>query len=231
MDGGEGFTQGLVALTKGELKDIVVTGPIGQAVKTQYGFLGGAQVKTAVLDMASAAGLRLVPRNARDPQKTTTYGVGELIKAVLDDGAERILIGLGDSGTSDGGTGAAQALGVRLLDKHGREISRGGQGLADLAHIDLSGRDERLRNVTMDVACNTHNILCGEDGAASIFGPQKGASPESVQKLSSAFDHYAEVIENDLGLDVRFMPGGGASGGLGAGFLPSWEPGFIQGTT
>jgi glycerate kinase len=217
VDGGEGFTRGLVAATEGRLVDVTVTGPLGTPVRTQYGFLGGRETRTAVLDMASAAGLRLVPRNARDPRKTTTFGVGELIKAALDEGAERVLVGLGDSGTSDGGAGAAQALGVRLLDAQGAEIVRGGQGLIDLARIDLRQRHPRLGEVTLDVVCNTHNLLCGPDGAASTFAPQKGASPEMVEQLTAAFDQYAEVIERDLGLNVREMPGGGASGGLGAG--------------
>lgn len=218
VDGGEGFTRALVAATDGELTELMVAGPVGDSVKAHYGFLGGESPKTAVLEMASAAGLSRVPRDVRDPSVTTTFGVGELIKAALDDGAERILLGCGDSGTSDGGAGAAQALGVKLLDSKGRELEpRGGGELSKLHRIDLSGRDARLDSVEIDVAVNWQNLLCGENGVARVFGPQKGATPEQVEELASALDNYAAVIERDLGLDMRVLPGGGASGGLGTG--------------
>jgi glycerate kinase len=217
VDGGEGFSKALVAATDGTLHELTVTGPVGQPVNSHFGFLGGTEVKTAVLEMAAAAGLRLVPRNVRDPLVTTTYGVGELIKAALDAGAERLLIGCGDSGTNDAGAGMAQALGVRLLDAEGNELGRGGGELAKLDRIDLSQRDPRLELVQIDVACNWHNILCGPHGVARVFGPQKGASPETVEKLASVLDRFADVIERDTGIDVREMPGGGASGGLGTG--------------
>jgi glycerate 2-kinase len=216
-DGGEGFAEALAKTTGGTLHDVEVTGPTGQPVKSYFGFLGGDGPRTAVMEMAAAAGLRLVPANARDPLLTTTYGVGELLRAALDAGAERILFGCGDSGTNDGGAGLAQALGVKLLDDAGHEIGRGGGALANLAKIDLSGRDPRLEKVQIDVACNWHNVLCGEKGVARVFGPQKGASPETVEKLERALERFAEVIERDLGLDVRTAPGCGASGGVGAG--------------
>lgn len=218
VDGGEGFTRSLAAATGGEVTEIPVTGPVGDQIEAHYGFLGGSGPRTAVLEMAAAAGLSRVPREVRDPSVTTTYGVGELIKAALDDGAERILVGCGDSGTSDGGAGAAQALGVKLLDSKGRELApKGGGELSKLHRIDLSGRDARLDAVEVDVAVNWHNLLCGENGVARVFGPQKGATPEQVEELASALERYAGVIEEDLGLDVRTMPGGGASGGLGTG--------------
>ena len=217
VDGGEGFTKTLVTTTGGTLHPLTVTGPVGQPVEAYYGFLGGTDTKTAVLEMAAAAGLRLVPRDARNPLKTTTYGVGELIKAALDDGAERILVGCGDSSTNDGGAGMAQALGVKLLDAAGEELGLGGGELNKLVRIDLSGRDRRLSGVQIDVACNWHNVLCGDRGVARVFGPQKGASPEVVAQMVSMLDNYADVIERDLGIDVRAMPGGGASGGLGTG--------------
>lgn len=217
VDGGEGFTKALVAATGGTLHNLTVTGPVGQPVDSHYGFLGNTDVKTAVLEMAAAAGLRLVPHDERNPLVTTTYGVGELIKAALDAGAKRILIGCGDSGTNDGGAGMTTALGVRLLDAAGEELGRGGGELARLEHIDLSDRDSRLEQVQIDVACNWHNILCGPKGVARVFGPQKGASPETVEQLAVALDNYATVIERDMGMDVREMPGSGASGGLGTG--------------
>ena len=217
VDGGEGFTKAVVAATDGALREVEVTGPVGEPVGSHYGLLGGDGPKTAALEMAAAAGLVLVPREVRDPSGTTTYGVGELIRAALDDGAEQLLVGCGDSGTTDGGAGMAQALGVRLLDGRGEEIGRGGIELARLASIDLSGRDPRLDEVQIDVACNWHNLLCGERGVARVFGPQKGATPEQVERLAGALENYADVVERELGVDVREAPGCGASGGLGAG--------------
>jgi glycerate kinase len=217
VDGGEGFTKALVKATGGTLHNLMVTGPVGQPINSHFGFLGGTDTKTAVLEMAAAAGLRLVPRDARNPLVTTTYGVGELIKAALDEGAERILIGCGDSGTNDGGAGMAQALGVQLLDADGKELGQGGGELIKIDRIDLSCRDPRLEQVQIDVACNWHNLLCGSKGVARVFGPQKGASPETVEQLAAALDRYADAIERELGMDVREMPGSGASGGLGTG--------------
>ena len=217
VDGGEGFAKALVRVTNGTLHAVKVTGPAGEDVEAHYGFLGGESPKTAVLEIASAAGLRLVPRDARDPLKTTTYGVGMLIKKALDAGAQRILIGSGDSGTSDGGAGIAQALGVRLLDEAGVEIGPGADELLKLDRIDMSCRDPRIAQVQIDVACNFHHILCGPNGAARVFGPQKGASPGVVERLVAALDRYADVIERDLGINVRTMPGGGGSGGGVAG--------------
>jgi glycerate kinase len=217
VDGGEGFTKTLVAATCGTLHHLEVTGPVGKKVNAHFGFLGKTKTKTAVLEMAAAAGLRLVPSDLRNPLVTTTYGVGELIKAALDAGAERILVGCGDSGTNDGGAGMAQALGVKLLDEHGKDIGLGCSELIKLKQIDISQRDPRLDKVQIDVACNWHNILCGFQGVARVFGPQKGASPETVEQMELALEHYASAIATDLGIDVREMPGSGASGGLGTG--------------
>lgn len=217
MDGGEGFARALVGVVGGELREVRVTGPVGEAVDAYFGLLEGEGPLTAALEMSAAAGLRLVPRDLRDPLQTTTYGVGELIRAALDAGARRILVGCGDSGTNDGGAGMAQALGVRLLDEAGEDLPAGGQHLQRLAHIDLSGRDPRLQGVQIEVACNWTNVLTGEKGVARVFGPQKGASEETVAALESGLARYAEIIERDLGMDVRELPGSGASGGLGAG--------------
>ncbi|QIN80457.1 glycerate kinase [Rubrobacter marinus] len=219
VDGGEGFTKTLVNATGGTLHEVTVTGPVGEPVESYFGILGGAEgtPRVAVLEMAAAAGLRLVPRDLRDPSGTTTYGVGELIRAALDAGADCILVGCGDSGTTDGGAGMAQALGVRLLDRAGNELDRGGAELARLDSVDLSGRDPRLDSVPIEVACNWHNVLCGPRGVARVFGPQKGATPEAVEKLDAALENYAAVIREQVGVDARQMPGGGASGGLGTG--------------
>ena len=212
VDGGEGSAKALAEATGGTLIPALVTGPIGEPVPSHFALLGGPGRRTAVVEMAAAAGLRLVPKNHRDPANTTTYGVGELIKAALDLGVDRILVGCGDSGTSDGGAGALQALGARITDEHGREIGRGGAALAAAKKIDLSEVDPRLDKAEITVACNPHNVLCGERGVARVFGPQKGATPHQVEQLSRALDNWADLLG-----DVRTIPGGGASGGLGAG--------------
>jgi len=217
-DGGEGFTRTMMSATGGKIHKVPATGPTGKKIESHFGiFTDNDGKKVAVLEMAAAAGLSLVPKDKRNPFETTTYGVGELIKAALDAGVDKILIGNGDSGTNDGGAGAAQALGVKLLKDDGSDIERSGTGLKDLAKIDLSGRDERLDKVQFDVACNIKNILCGEKGVARVFGPQKGATDEQVEEMSDTLDNYAKIIKRDTGKDIAEMPGGGASGGLGAG--------------
>lgn len=219
VDGGEGFTEALVASTGGEIYRVEVTGPVREPVPSHYGFLGGISTKAAVVEMAAAAGLSLVPRGQRNPLYTTTFGVGQLIKAALDDGAEHILVGCGDSGTCDGGIGMAQALGARFFSSDGEEIPQalGGASLTDLAKVDLSGLHPRLQHVKIDVACNWHNLLCGPKGVARVFGPQKGATPDEVDQLSAAMDAVARVVSSVKGRDISFQPGMGASGGMGAG--------------
>lgn len=217
VDGGEGFTKALVTATGGTLHKVSVTGPLGQRVQAHYGLLGGTDSDTAILEMASAAGLRLIPHDQRDPSRTTTYGVGELISAALDTGAEKLLIGCGDSGTNDGGAGMAQALGVDLLDSMGKSLGWGGGELHKLAYIDLDGCDPRLEHKQIDVACNSHNLLCGPKGVTRIYGTQKGASPEVITNLEEGLENLASIIKRDLDIDVRTIPGGGASGGLGVG--------------
>lgn len=230
VDGGEGFTMTLVHATDGELHQIRITGPVGDSVASCFGILGGDGPRVGVVEMA-AAGLRLVPRDRRDPLATTTYGVGELITAALDRGGERLLIGCGDSGTNDGGAGMAEALGVRLLTADGTPIGRGGGALADLDRIDLDGRDPRLAAIPIDVACNVHNLLCGPQGVAHVFGPQQGASSEVVDRLARGLDRYADVIERDLGLDVRETPGGGPPADSAPGCSPCSGPRSTRATT
>lgn len=219
VDGGEGFTKALVDATAGKLCKAVVTGPVGQPVDAFFGMLGGQDQPTAVVEMAAAAGLRLVPRDMRDPSITTSFGVGELILAALDAGATRILIGCGDSGICDGGSGMAQALGAKLTDANGNNLGPGGIELARLAKIDPTGIDPRLADVTVDVAVNWHNIMLGPNGVARVFGPQKGASSEQVSQLEQALENYARRLKHDLGLDIGNANGSGASGGLGTGLV------------
>ncbi|MEE1755127.1 glycerate kinase family protein [Streptomyces sp. SP18CS02] len=218
VDGGEGTAEALAAATGGRLVARTATGPLGTPVATHFALLGDGS-GTAVVEMAAVAGLRLVPPGRRAPGGTTTYGVGELVLAALDTGARRVLVGCGDSGTSDGGAGALQALGARLLDRAGDELPHGGAALRELSVIDPGGLDPRLAETELLVACNPYNVLCGRSGVARVFGPQKGATPAQVEELSAALEHWAAALAEAFGpaVDLRTAPGTGASGGLGAG--------------
>jgi glycerate kinase len=221
-DGGEGTVRALVAATGGRLLHTHVMGPLGEPVEAEWGVLGAGGApdgQTAVIEMAAAAGLPLVPPQRRDPRVTTTYGVGELAHAALDAGCVRILIGIGGSATNDGGAGMAQALGARLLDADGNDLPPGGAALAALARVDASSMDARLAQTQVQVACDVTNPLTGPEGASAVYGPQKGATPEIVRELDAALDHYAVILKRDLGADVAGVPGAGAAGGLGAGLL------------
>ena len=216
-DGGEGTVQALVDATGGKIIQQTVTGPLGEPVPAFFGLMGNGH--TAAIEMAACAGLPLVPPERRDPRITTTYGVGELILAALDLGSRHFIIGIGGSATNEGGAGMAQALGAELLTAQGTEIARGGTALATLAHISTSTMDPRLQECTVEVACDVSNPLCGPTGASAVYGPQKGATPEMVAELDAALAHYAQIIEQDLELAVRDIPGAGAAGGLGAGLI------------
>ena len=218
-DGGEGTVQALVAATGGKVMRVLVTGPLVEQVVANYGMLGGDQSETAVIEMAAAAGLPLVPPGQRDPRKTTTRGVGEMMQAAMAAGAKRLLIGIGGSATNDGGAGMAQALGVQLLDDQGNELPVGGAALAHLARIDVTNLDPRLKDMEIQVASDVTNPLCGPEGATAVYGPQKGATPEMVRELDAALVHYGELLRRDVGADVMNTPGAGAAGGLGAGLL------------
>ena len=216
-DGGEGTVDSLVSYKNGKLLKVEVTGPLGRKVNAGYGLLGDG--KTAVIEMASASGIHLVGLEERNPLHTTSYGTGELIRHALDQGVTRILLGIGGSATNDGGIGMLQALGASFKDVKGEELPFGGGGLEDLQLIDLSGLDQRIKNVKIDVACDVNNPLTGELGASYIFGPQKGASPEMVTYLDQNLKHYAEKIKEQFGIDIDCVEGAGAAGGLGAGLL------------
>ncbi|OJI97942.1 hypothetical protein ASPVEDRAFT_37405 [Aspergillus versicolor CBS 583.65] len=223
-DGGEGFTQALVSATGGTIHNHRVIGPLGTPIDSYYGILGTTppfEAKTAVIEMAAAAGLSLIPKASRNPCITTTYGVGQLIAAALDEGVDRIIIGCGDSGTSDGGAGMLQGLGARLIDRNGQDLPRagGGQSLISLAGIDFSKMHPGLSKVSIEAVCNWKNVLCGPEGVARVYGPQKGASPAQTEMLAAALETYAVVIHRTLGIKISDMPGSGASGGLGAGLL------------
>ena len=216
-DGGEGTVQAMAEATHGRIVEVAVTGPLGQPVQGFYALSGDG--RTAMIEMAAASGLALVPREQRNPLVTTSYGTGELIAAALDAGARHLILGIGGSATNDGGAGMLQALGVQLLDAAGQHIGRGGAPLAQLARIDASGLDARLAACTIEVACDVDNPLTGPRGASAIFGPQKGATPEMVQQLDANLQHFARLIQRDLGVDVDQVPGAGAAGGMGAAML------------
>jgi glycerate kinase len=212
-DGGEGTVESVLAACNGERRRTEVRGPLGASVKAAWGWLPDSH--TAIIEMAEASGLQLVPVGQRDACISSTFGTGELIRAALDAGAQRVILAIGGSATNDGGAGAMQALGVKLLDAQGRSLASGGLALAQLARIDLSEIDPRLADVRFDIAADVNNPLCGPHGASAIFGPQKGASPEQVEQLDRALGHFADHCAKALKKDVRDEPGSGAAGGLG----------------
>jgi glycerate kinase len=212
-DGGEGTVESVLAACEGELQRTQVRGPLGTTVEAAWGWL--PQSHTAIIEMAEASGLQLVPPGKRDACFSSTFGTGELIRAALDAGAQRVILAIGGSATNDGGAGAMQALGVKLLDAQGRTLAPGGLALAQLARIDMSEIDPRLAEVRFDIAADVNNPLCGPHGASAVFGPQKGASPEQVEQLDRALGHFAERCAQVLNKDVRDEPGSGAAGGLG----------------
>ncbi|GEA14934.1 MAG: glycerate 2-kinase [Moorella sp. (in: firmicutes)] len=226
-DGGEGLTTTLVAATGGRIITTTVTGPLGEPVRAAWGILGDGT--TAVVEMAQASGLPLVPREKRNPLFTTTYGTGELIRQALDAGCRRLIVGIGGSATNDGGAGMAQALGVKLLDARGQDIGPGAAGLEELERIEIQGLDPRVKEAEILVACDVDNPLCGPRGASAVYGPQKGATPEMVPRLDAALARLADTIERDLGKDVRELPGAGAAGGLGAGLVAFLGAGLRRG--
>ena len=248
-DGGEGTVAAMVAATGGQFLTADVFNPLGSPIRARFGLLGSSRQpglpgllgvaaaasradgegtpiestggRAAVIEMAAASGLALVAPELRDPLRTTTFGTGQLIRAALDAGAAEIIVGVGGSATVDGGCGAAQALGVTFLGRDGEPAVCGlaGGGLADVARIDLSDRDERIAATRIRVACDVRNVLTGPDGAAAVYAPQKGATPEMVEQLEAGLVHLAGLIREQLGLDVAGLAGAGAAGGLGAGLV------------
>ncbi len=216
-DGGEGTVQSLVDATDGEILTAQVLDPLGNPIDAQYGVLGDGI--TAVIEMAAASGLTLVPPDKRDPRVTTTYGTGELIRAALARGCRKLIIGIGGSATNDGGAGMAQALGAKLLTTDGEQIEPGGGALASLNSIDLSDLDPRIPETETVVACDVNNPLTGKEGASHVYGPQKGATAEMIEVLDANLVHFDKILQRDLGKSVNTVPGAGAAGGLGAGLM------------
>lgn len=227
-DGGEGTVDALIAATGGARRSVWVTAPLFDKTMAAYGILGDG--KTAVIEMASASGLPLVPAWKRDPFVTTTYGTGELIENALSQGCTDFIIGIGGSATNDGGAGMMTALGARLLDDQGAEIGPGAKGLLRLARIDVTTMDPRVKDARFRVACDVNNTLCGLNGASYIFGPQKGAMSKDLSMLDAALRRFGDVVKRDLGRDIFDLQGGGAAGGMGAGMVAFFDaqlmPGF-----
>ena len=216
-DGGEGIVDALVEATSGTYHSECVTGPLGTPITARFGMLGDGH--TAVVEMAAASGLVLLKAEERDPLRASTRGTGELILAAIKAGARRLIVGIGGSATNDGGAGLAQALGYQLLNARGEHLEPGGGSLDELDRIDPSQRDPLLEGVEISVACDVDNPLCGPTGASAVYGPQKGADRSMVERLDRNLEHFAKVIERDLSVSIRDLPGSGAAGGLGGGLV------------
>lgn len=216
-DGGEGTVDVLVSSTKGKFFSTKVSGPLGKYVDAKWGMLGDSKI--AVIEIAEACGLHLIPPNNRNPMSASSFGVGELLLSAMDEGADHIIIGLGGSATNDGGLGFLQAIGIRFLDSQGNELTEGLASLNKLFDIDIDSMDSRLKNVSFEIACDVDNPLTGDQGASAIFGPQKGADNLMIKKLDSLLSHYARIVSSKLSNDVSMQPGAGAAGGMGYSFL------------
>ncbi len=226
-DGGEGTVEALVYATGGKIFRTMVADPLGQPIESFWGALGDRE--TAVIEMAAASGLTLVPQNKRNPGLTSSFGTGQLIIEAINHGYRKIILGLGGSATNDGGSGMARALGVRFLDGYGASLPEGCLALKNLARIDLTGIDSRVGSTEIIVACDVDNPLCGPLGASAIFGPQKGATPEMVRELDGSLRTFSEVASRVMGRNVADIPGSGAAGGMGAGLLLFTEAVLMSG--
>ena len=215
-DGGEGTTEAVLSAAGGRRMEAMVCGPLWERRKACYAALDG---RRAVMEMAAASGLPLVPAELRDPRNTTSYGTGELIRDALDKGFRDLSIAIGGSATNDGGIGCMRALGVRFLDEDGNELSGCGGDLIKIRSIDRSGLDPRLRDTHVTVMCDVTNPLCGENGATHTFGKQKGGTPEILDELEAGMENYRELLRREFGIDMDEEPGAGAAGGLGAALL------------
>ena len=216
-DGGEGTTDALIEGMNGERIDLTVTGPMHTPVDAYYGYL--KDTNTAVMEMASAAGITLVPDSEKNTLLATSYGVGEMINDAIQRGCRNFIIGIGGSVTNDGGIGMLKALGVRFLDENGEDAGEGGQALAKVARIDVSGMNPLLKECHIQVACDVNNPLCGENGSTYVYGPQKGVTEDMKKTLDETMAHFARVTSETLENDYMNTPGAGAAGGLGYAFL------------
>ncbi|QAV23543.1 glycerate kinase [Proteus hauseri] len=226
-DGGEGTVTSLVDATNGAFISTKVCGPLGKQITANWGILGDGT--TAVIEMAQASGLHLVPPNLRNPTLTTSYGTGELINAALEKGVKKIILGLGGSATNDAGAGMMQALGLDLKDKFGTCLPFGGAALAQLQTIDINSLNPKLKNIEIEIACDVSNPLCGEKGASVIFGPQKGATQDDIAQLDNALHHFGTYIEKMTQRSLINIAGSGAAGGLALPLLAFTQATLSQG--
>jgi len=226
-DGGEGTVEAVIDATGGKRIELQVMDPLMREVNSFYGITGDGE--TAVIEMASASGIELLRADERDPWITSTFGTGQLIRDALDHGVSKILLGIGGSATNDGGSGMAQALGVVFNGRYGTVEVQGGGALGEVEQIQLDGLDPRLAGVEIVVACDVDNPLTGPLGASAIYGPQKGAHKEMVEKLDQNLAHLAELVQAQLGKDVSKVPGAGAAGGLGAGLMAFLDARLVGG--
>ncbi|MCK5067973.1 MAG: glycerate kinase [Bacteroidales bacterium] len=226
-DGGEGTVESVIDATGGERIVLRVKDPLLREVSSFYGITGDG--KTAVIEMAAASGLELLELEERDPWITSTYGTGQLIGDALDRGCSKIMLGIGGSATNDCGAGMAEALGVKFSGRFGNLTVRGGGVLSEVELIHLEGLDSRIAGIEIVVACDVNNPLTGPQGASAVYGPQKGADREMVEKLDRNLTHFAGVIENQLGREISKVPGSGAAGGLGAGLMAFLDATLMKG--
>lgn len=216
-DGGEGTVEAIVTACAGAYREVTVLDPLLRQVTARYGIINNG--KTAVIEMAEASGIMLLKQGELNPLIATSYGTGQLIREALDEGIRDIIIGIGGSGTNDGGMGAAMALGVKFLDAEGLELGHGGRELANIARIDMSGLDPRLGECSIEVICDVTNPLTGEDGATFVYGPQKGVREWELCALESGMKNYRRRLDELIGKDIGGVAGAGAAGGLGAALL------------
>jgi glycerate kinase len=226
-DGGEGTLENMVYATNGKTYEVEVKDPLGRPITASYGVLGDN--RTVIIEMAQASGLPLLKEHEKNPLITTSFGTGELLRHALDSGYRRFIIGLGGSATNDGGAGMLKALGVRFYGQNRELLPDGGAALAELVSVDLSEMDARLKDCRFTIASDVTNPLCGPNGASAVFGPQKGATPEMVLRLDQALNRFAEIITNQIGVDVRNAPGSGAAGGMGAALMSFLQAEFKPG--
>lgn len=216
-DGGEGITESMVYASGGTIQRATVKDPLHRTIEAEFGVLGDGE--TAVIEMAKASGLPLLSEKERNPLTASSFGTGELIRAALDAGYRKFIIGIGGSATNDAGTGMLKALGMKFYDNEGNELQEGGGDLIRLDRLDDSGLDERLRVSHFRVASDVRNRLCGPAGASAIFGPQKGATPEMVRQLDAALSHFADIVLSQKEIELRDYEGGGAAGGTGSALI------------
>lgn len=226
-DGGEGTTESLVESLGGNFVNLAVTGPTGKKINAKFGILPG---DIAIIEMAKASGLWLVPDGEKNPMQTTTFGTGQMIAKALELGCRKIIIGIGGSATNDAGMGMAQALGIKFFDVNEKLLGQGGMQLSKIFSIDTAGLYPSAKKAAFDVACDVSNPLYGPDGAAYVYGPQKGADPEMVRELDMGLQNFAAAVKKSTGKDIANLPGAGAAGGLGAGLVAFLDAKLRSGT-